>query len=312
MFCICHQDYLDQNTIVSTVDLSLVIFVDGLPSACILTNLQNWKLVQKFKSFWTQNIPADHWLKVSDTLCRYSLQNAEICILISVLILFLPNIYACLKTEAYKSPCTIESDNNTCTSARPQGPNDPCLAHPCNDHIVPNRPTGRNQNVYCYINRALQQRWPFIDGLLTYEGWQKMRFWRGQCFLIEFHWNFSPKFQLTISQHWFRECVGTKPDRLNQWWPSLLTFVCVTRPQWIIMPNCVPWKRLWCLLMCLIVMCISLGLISRDIGSPVYIYRNGLISHFFALLLACMVFFLETHYLVYVRPHIYSYHSATE
>ena len=53
-------------------------------------------------------------------------------------------------------------------------------------------------------------------------------------FWLEFHWNLFPHVQLTISQYWFRLWLGTKQATshyLNQWWPSLLMYLCVTQPQ---------------------------------------------------------------------------------
>ena len=53
---------------------------------------------------------------------------------------------------------------------------------------------------------------------------------------FEFHWNVFPLVQLTISQHWFRQWLGTEQTTshyLNQCWHSSLTHICGTRGRWI-------------------------------------------------------------------------------
>ena len=55
-------------------------------------------------------------------------------------------------------------------------------------------------------------------------------------FRLKFHWNLFPGVQLTIFQHWFRWWLGADKATshyLNQRWYSLLTHICVTRPQWV-------------------------------------------------------------------------------
>ena len=42
--------------------------------------------------------------------------------------------------------------------------------------------------------------------------------------------------QFTINHHWFRYCVVAEQATshyLNEWWYSLLTHICTTRPQWV-------------------------------------------------------------------------------
>ena len=42
-------------------------------------------------------------------------------------------------------------------------------------------------------------------------------------------------FKLSTCQHWFRKWLGAElatSHFLNQWWPSLRTHICATRPQW--------------------------------------------------------------------------------
>ena len=53
---------------------------------------------------------------------------------------------------------------------------------------------------------------------------------------FEFHRNSFPSVQWTIFKHWFRKWLGSRQATspyLNQWWPSLVTYNCVTLSQWI-------------------------------------------------------------------------------
>ena len=53
---------------------------------------------------------------------------------------------------------------------------------------------------------------------------------------FKIHWSLFLRFQLTIYQHWFGYWLGAEQATshyLNQWWPSLLTDICVSRPQWL-------------------------------------------------------------------------------
>ena len=55
-------------------------------------------------------------------------------------------------------------------------------------------------------------------------------------FRFKFHWNLFPRFQLTTFHHWFRQWLGADQATshyLDQWWPCLLTHICVNRPQWV-------------------------------------------------------------------------------
>ena len=62
--------------------------------------------------------------------------------------------------------------------------------------------------------------------------WMKMHKFR-----LRFHWSLFLRFKLTIFQHWFRWWLGAgqaTSHYLNQWMMvSLLTHICVTRPQWV-------------------------------------------------------------------------------
>ena len=61
--------------------------------------------------------------------------------------------------------------------------------------------------------------------------WMKMLEYR-----LKFQWNLFLRVQLTIFQHWFRLWLGAgqaTSHYLNQWWSSLLTHICVSRPQWV-------------------------------------------------------------------------------
>ena len=54
-------------------------------------------------------------------------------------------------------------------------------------------------------------------------------------FWFKCHWNLYLMVQLTRKQHWFRLLLDTEQATdpyMNQWWSSLLTHTCVTRPQW--------------------------------------------------------------------------------
>ena len=53
-------------------------------------------------------------------------------------------------------------------------------------------------------------------------------------FWFNFHWNLFPMIPLTICKHWFRQWIGVNRvtyHYLKQWRFSLLTQICVTRPQ---------------------------------------------------------------------------------
>ena len=55
-------------------------------------------------------------------------------------------------------------------------------------------------------------------------------------FRLQIHWILLLMFQLTIYQHWFRSSLGAvqaTSHNLSQWWHSLLTHMCATRPQWV-------------------------------------------------------------------------------
>ena len=61
--------------------------------------------------------------------------------------------------------------------------------------------------------------------------WMKMLEFR-----LRFHWSLFAGAQLTIFQHWFRQWLGADQGTshyLNQWWPTLVTHICVSRPQWV-------------------------------------------------------------------------------
>ena len=55
-------------------------------------------------------------------------------------------------------------------------------------------------------------------------------------FWLKFHWIMFATVQFTIIQHCFRQWLGAEQATshcLNQWWPSLVTHICVSRPQWV-------------------------------------------------------------------------------
>ena len=55
-------------------------------------------------------------------------------------------------------------------------------------------------------------------------------------FRLKFYWSLFLEVQLTIFQHCLRQWVGAEQATshyLNQWWPSSMTHICVTWPQWV-------------------------------------------------------------------------------
>ena len=55
-------------------------------------------------------------------------------------------------------------------------------------------------------------------------------------FRLKLHWNLFPRGRITIGQHWFRQWLGVEHAanrHLTQWLPSLMTHVCIARPQWV-------------------------------------------------------------------------------
>ena len=55
-------------------------------------------------------------------------------------------------------------------------------------------------------------------------------------FQMELHWNMFLGVYLTINHHWLRQWVVAEQATshyLNQWWHSLQTHICITRPQWV-------------------------------------------------------------------------------
>ena len=54
-------------------------------------------------------------------------------------------------------------------------------------------------------------------------------------FWLKFHWSLFLRFQLTIYHHWFRYWLGAvqaTSHYLNQGWPSSLTHIYISQPQW--------------------------------------------------------------------------------
>ena len=82
-----------------------------------------------------------------------------------------------------------------------------------------------------YLDMEGETGWPpLCRQLLNTFSWMKILFW------LKIHWNLFKRFQLRINQHWFREWLGAEQainHYLNQWWFSLLTHICVPRPQWL-------------------------------------------------------------------------------
>ena len=54
-------------------------------------------------------------------------------------------------------------------------------------------------------------------------------------FWLKSHWNMFQKAQLRMVLHRFKQWLGTwqaTSHYLNQWWPSLVTHICISWPQW--------------------------------------------------------------------------------
>ena len=67
--------------------------------------------------------------------------------------------------------------------------------------------------------------------LINAFSWKKISEFQLKC-----QWSLFWRIQLTIFQHWFRWwfcAVKVTSHYMNQWWPSLLTNICVTLPQWV-------------------------------------------------------------------------------
>ena len=85
---------------------------------------------------------------------------------------------------------------------------------------------------------------PFCLGLnvLTWLGWvthscvneQQFQMHFIQCkyqvLIKTYHWDFFLHAKSTMSQHWFIKWLVAPSHYLNQWWPGLLTQICVIRP----------------------------------------------------------------------------------
>ena len=99
---------------------------------------------------------------------------------------------------------------------------------------------GKREKDRWWVERVNTRKW----GILTHWGQNKMvAIWQttfSSAFLNDNVW-FAIKilflgFQLTILQQWFIQWLGTKKTTrhyLNQWWPSSLTHIGVTLPQWV-------------------------------------------------------------------------------
>ena len=53
------------------------------------------------------------------------------------------------------------------------------------------------------------------------------------AFHLEFHGSVLLRVQLKINQHLWLEAKQRISHRLNEWWTSSLTIICLTRPQWV-------------------------------------------------------------------------------
>ena len=94
-------------------------------------------------------------------------------------------------------------------------------------------------------------------------------------FRLVFHWSVYLRVQLTIFQLWFREWPGDKPFS-EPIMVSLLTHICVTRPQWVKWPI---YKLVWRID---IFSCeITLGWLSQDLPNFQYKLLQAMLEHSF-------------------------------
>ena len=80
-----------------------------------------------------------------------------------------------------------------------------------------------------------ETKWPSLVRwhLNAFSYWMKMLELR-----VRFRWCLFQRIQLMTCQHWFRWWLGAEQATghyLNQWWCKLLTYVYITRPQWVIL-----------------------------------------------------------------------------
>ena len=60
--------------------------------------------------------------------------------------------------------------------------------------------------------------------------------WSLFCRHFQFYWKLVPRVQLTINHNWFRSWLGADQETcyyLDQYWPSILTHICITHTQWV-------------------------------------------------------------------------------
>ena len=84
-----------------------------------------------------------------------------------------------------------------------------------------------------------------INPICAYSFWRNMKLYlhflsylkpeMAQVWL-KCHWSLFLRVQFTIGQHWFMWWLGTRSvpsHHLNQWWPSSMTHICISRPHWV-------------------------------------------------------------------------------
>ena len=86
----------------------------------------------------------------------------------------------------------------------------------------------------CYHIEA-ERKWPTFEERIfanTFSSMEIVAFW------LKFHLNMFTRVKFTIIHHLFRKCFGAEQETshyLNQWGPSLVTHICVSRTQWVIL-----------------------------------------------------------------------------
>ena len=101
-------------------------------------------------------------------------------------------------------------------------------------------------------------------------------------FQLKFHWSLFLRVQLTISEPWFRQWLGAEQATshyLNQWWPSLLTHICVARLNELISDTCISfigwltWPTMFHIMACCLT-APSHYLSQCDLSTPVFRLRG--------------------------------------
>ena len=81
---------------------------------------------------------------------------------------------------------------------------------------------------FCWIHTMHLTHWDRnkMVTILQTTFWNAFSWMQIGVFWLKYHWNFFPKAQLTIIQHWLGQWAGAAKETshyLNHWWPSSLT-----------------------------------------------------------------------------------------